>query len=111
MRSASIGACGDRPGRPEIGVASKVGVETIASTAPVRGSSATTAPGVAAELGRREVLEPPIDRQRQVARLRLAVQDVADEVADRVRIGPADQDVLEGALQAGACRSAGSSSR
>ena len=56
---------------------------------------------VAAELGRREVLEPPVDGERQVARLRLAVQDVTDEVADRVRIGLPDQEVLVGALEAG----------
>ena len=51
-----------------------------------------------AELCGGEVLEPPVDGQRQVAGLRLAVEDVADEVPDRVRIGPADEQILEGAL-------------
>ena len=77
----------------------------------MRGSSATTAPTVGAELRRREVLEPLVDRQRQVARLGLAGEDVVDEVADRVRIGLADEDVVAGALQAGACRIAGWRSR
>ena len=51
-----------------------------------------------AELCGGEVLEPAVDGQRQVAGLRLPVEDVADEVPDRVRIGPADEQILEGAL-------------
>ena len=59
-------------------------------------------PGIPAELRGGEVLEPLVDRQRQVARHRLAVEDVVDDVAQRVRIGLADQQVLVGALEAGA---------
>ena len=58
--------------------------------------------GVSAELGGGEVLEALVDGQRQVPGDGLALEDVVDDVADRVRIGLPDQDVLEGALDPGA---------
>ncbi len=88
-------------GSPEIGVASNVGVDVMASTAPVRGSMATTAPMSGPSWRRGEVLQPLVHRQRQVPRPRLASQHVVHDVVDRIRIGLADQDVVPHALQAG----------
>ena len=56
--------------------------------------------GRAPQLGRREVLEPPVNGKGQVARSGLPGEDVAHEVADRVGIGLPDQQILEGLQRA-----------
>ncbi len=62
-------------------------------------------PGIGAELRRGKVLQPPVDGECQVAWLWLPGEDVAEQIANRVRIGLADQDVLECPLQPGASES------
>ena len=85
-------------GSPEKPVASYVGEEAIARIAPLRGSIATTAPTLDAELCLCEVLQPPIDGERQVVRIGLASEDVVEQVTQRIRVAAAGEQVVPGAL-------------